>query len=360
MRRIFTTLLFSATLLSCLVSCGGKPSDPNMINYIGRYQTETINGKEVTTFSYTASGFEFKVNVTSDNFKLGLNLFSQTFDGFVEQYINVYVDDLLIEKVKLDKSENLVSVSNLSLGEHVIRINKLNEAQFSKMGLIDYVLENVEIVEISKRNKKIVEFYGDSITCGYGNLATQREGFSMLTEDGMQSYGQLTADHLNWDSSIIGYSGIALAMSPFNSPYTLMDKYNTVDGYKPWDFSINIPDVVVINIGTNDNTYYRGLSGTAQEEATNLFLNNYKTLMKNIKTYYPDVKIVCVSNMMVELNGFLNMCMQGAVQQLNNEYGEFSYYLEFLPNNQGADGHPGLSAHISNAETLANFISTII
>ena len=119
-------------------------------------------------------------------------------------------------------------------------------------------------------------------------------------------------------------------------------------------------NVVVINIGTNDNTYYRGLSGAAQEEATNLFLNNYKTLMKNIKTYYPDVKIVCVSNMMVELNGFLNMCMQGAVQQLNNEYGEFSYYLEFLPNNQGADGHPGLSAHISNAETLANFINTII
>jgi hypothetical protein len=233
MRRIFTTLLFSATLLSCLVSCGGKPSDPNMINYIGRYQTETINGKEVTTFSYTASGFEFKVNVTSESYTLGVNLFSQTFDGFSEQYINVYVDDVLMEKVKLDKSENCVLISNLSVGEHVVRINKLNEAQFSKMGLIDYVLENVEIVEISKRNKKIVEFYGDSITCGYGNLATQREGFSMLTEDGMQSYGQLTADHLNWDSSIISYSGIALAMSPFNSPYTLMDKYNTVDGYKP-------------------------------------------------------------------------------------------------------------------------------
>jgi hypothetical protein len=182
----------------------------------------------------------------------------------------------------------------------------------------------------------------------------------METEDGMQTYCQLTAEHLGWDSSIISYSGIAIAMSPFNSPYTMLDKYDTVDSYTKWDFKTNIPDVVVINLGTNDNTYFRTLTGDARDQGVELFLSSYKTLMTNIKTHYPNTKIVCVTNMMLELNAYLNMCMQGAIQQLNNLYGEFSYYLEFLPNNKGADGHPNLEAHIQNAQVLADFIKTII
>ena len=372
LRLAFLPFVVFSTILGCSNNSNSPANPPsnsdsqpleekNYINYLGRYQTETYGGEEIVSFSYTASGFEIKINIESEQYSLDMKLLSTLFDNYQEQYINIYIDNIITSKEKLVSGVNVISsFKDLSLGEHIIRVNKLNEAAFSKIGLIGFDLQGVSILEIEKRDRKIIEFYGDSITCGYGNLVKQNDNFSMATEDGMQSYGQLTADHLGWDASIISYSGIALAMSPFNSPFTLLDKYDTVDGYKKWDFKTYTPDVVVINIGTNDNTAYRQLTGTAQEEATELFLNSYKTLMTNLKTAYPNVKIVCVTNMMLELHGFLNMCMQGAVQQLNNLYGEFAYYHEFLPNNQGSNGHPGVQAHIKNGKELADIIETII
>ena len=367
-KTLFPLLFLSAFVSTSLIGCSNSNhsssqeiKEPNYVVYFGRHQKETYNGNEIETFSYTASGFEVKVNVKTSEYKLNINLLSTLFDGYTEQYINTYVDDVLLEKVELKTGLNTVdSFKNLEVGTHIIRINKLNEAAFSKVGLVDFILDGVELLEHNPSEKKVIEFYGDSITCGFGNLGTQSEQFKMSTEDGMQTYAQLTAERLGWNSSIISYSGIALAMSPFNSPFTLLDKYDTVDGYTKYNFDQYIPDVVVINIGTNDNTKYRQLSGADQEAATDLFLNNYKTLMTNLKTQYPNVKIVCVTNMMVDLHGYLNMCMQGAIQQLNNIYGEFSYYLEFMPNNQGAVGHPSFAAHQKNAETLADYIQTIL
>jgi hypothetical protein len=67
-----------------------------------------------------------------------------------------------------------------------------------------------------------IEFYGDSITCGYGNIApTSWEDFSTSTEDGMQTYAFLTAEALDAECTVLAKSGIPVNQTVYGKSETL-------------------------------------------------------------------------------------------------------------------------------------------
>jgi lysophospholipase L1-like esterase len=104
------------------------------------------------------------------------------------------------------------------------------------------------------------------------------------------------------------------------------------------------PDIVVINLGTNDNS--KG-SDPAQ------FKEDVKALIALVRsTYGEDVKIVWAANMM-------GACMQTYSQAAINELGGEAaglYFCTLTANQEGGYYHPSKAGHVVAAAELANFI----
>ena len=335
-------------------------TEQNLINYLGRYQFEKVKGKTIPTFAYSGSGFELNVNVQSEDYRFSIKLYNHL-TGQSSQFVNLYVDEELSKKVELKNEYETIEVTGLAKGAHIVRINKLNEAQFSKIGLADYEQNAAEVAPIEKRSKRKMEVYGDSITCGFGNLASSnQEQFSMATEDAMQTYGILAAEELGFDCNLISCSGLAMALSPFGSSFTLKDIYATSDMEKAWNLSSYIPEYVLINIGTNDNTAYLSSSSSEKEAKLNLFKSNYLSMMKGLRNAYGEqTKFICLANMMVSLSQDMNNAILDVVSSFNKEYAGSAYYCTFDPDGKGAVAHPGLAAHQRNAKTIAELITSL-
>lgn len=116
--------------------------------------------------------------------------------------------------------------------------------------------------------KYLIEFVGDSITCGYGvDAKDQNENFKTLTENFSKTYAYLAAQALDADYSVVAFSGHGI-ISGYSGDGTknaegTLPKYYTKLGRNEnypgdWDFENHQPDFVVINLGTNDNTYVKG------------------------------------------------------------------------------------------------------
>ena len=276
----------------------------NYITYLGRYHNETISGKEVALFSCSSSGFDVNINVLNDKSLIFLNIYNRLVNQS-SQFLNLYVDDVMVKKVELIKENETIDIDSLAKGKHIITLRKLNEAQFSSFGLISIDGEGYEYYEAKPRNKRRIEIYGDSISAGYGNLAIGSVGFKMEEEDSEQTYGALLAKELDFDYNIVAKSGLALAHSPFNDSSFLADIYDTSDLSNKWDMNQYIPEYVLLNIGTNDNTVVKMSTGQDKENKIALFKEKYLAFMKLLKDAYKDTKIICLANMMTTFDNGL-------------------------------------------------------
>ena len=369
--NFFTSFMISALSLCALSSCGEQPSevivktvnvsDKTYVHPLGRTLVEKKDNLDMLYFANSCSGFSFDIDAESD-LNLTFSLYGNVSSSYENQYARVYVDGDELETLQIQNGVNDYTLENsISKGKHKIKLLKLNEPAFSQMGLLKIHEGDYSFKEYENEYSKKIEFYGDSITCGYGNLTDNSHPFSMETEDGAKAYTQLCADKLGYENSVVSYSGIAMALSPFNNTFTMLDRYKTVDGYKDWDFSNYVPDAIVINIGTNDNTKLRSMTGNDYVDGINKFYANLREMTLNLKEYAPNAKFIFAYNMMLTINDGLATCMESVCRELNEELdNEIAYVLEFTPNNKGADGHPSVEGHENAATVLADFIESIM
>ena len=333
------------------------------VRYLGRYIKKEVNGKEAMYLGFTCTGFELFVDVKSDTNKLTLDLYSEMLGGNVTQYLKTYIDGKENTKIELQPGEQTVTLfENLTPGKHTLKLLKLNEASVSKLGL--YALNTEGEVDYYHREysspRKKIEFYGDSLTCGYGNLGDPSiKIFRTQDEDGSLTYAQMLADKLDYDPTFVSCSGIAL--SEILAPYgvDMMDQYNTVEGTIPYDMSLCSPDIVVMNLGSNDHGGYLAEDITQEKRDAGIeeFINNYSIIMEPIFKNNPDCKVISVYNMCHSIDPALIKAIKQATKNLNEKYGEDSAFTIQLMNNQtGANGHPDLIGHRTSYDTIYKFI----
>ncbi|MEU6229291.1 SGNH/GDSL hydrolase family protein [Streptomyces sp. NPDC047042] len=153
-------------------------------------------------------------------------------------------------------------INGLSKRTHTVRLVKRNDTPWDTSAFGGFVAApGGAVLSKPAARKRQIEFVGDSLTVGYGNLSTSRT----CTGDQLRrstnsdvSYGALTARRLNADYQINGYSGLGMVRnynggSPDVTYRTFYDRalLNT-----PGDVWQNPgtwrPQVVVVNLGTND------------------------------------------------------------------------------------------------------------
>lgn len=213
---------------------------------------------------------------------------------------NIAIDGDTAKTTTLDltsSSDTLFNVaSGLPEGKHYITVYKRTEATMGSAVFKGFdILGKANSSALPAKASKKIEFIGNSITCGYGILASdQYQNFSVLTEDASKSYASIAADFLGAEAHLISISGKGYYRNVDKTTTGILpESYDktTLDGKSSWNFSTWIPDAVVINLGTND--FASGLPDSAQ------FTNSAISLVKVIRTHYPQAQIVLIDGPML-------------------------------------------------------------
>ena len=231
---------------------------------------------------------------------------------------------------------------------HTVRIVKLSEPRMSSVGLGEIEIEADGMPKPTENKAKFVEFIGDSITCGYG-VDTENElcPFSTCTENATKAYAYLASKELDIDYSLVSYSGHGLVSgwTPDSNvpkkeellqPYyeIVAYSYNTFRGIKPQDYDWSFdrkPDIIVINLGTNDFSYTQDVQSKIEE-----YKNCYKQFLNQVRAKNLDAHIICTL-------GVMGDDLYPAVEQVVEEYKELTgdvniNAMHFTPQNPELDG----------------------
>lgn len=312
-----------------------RPDDP-LIRYVGRFDDTRAEGPRAawsaSTMSFTVSGGSVAVTLR-DN---GKNLWQVVIDG---QPAGV---------LALESGEKSYPVAtDLPAGAHHIELVKRTEASLGQTQLLGLTIaDNAKLLPTSARARRI-EVIGDSISCGFGNeAASQHEKFSGPTENAWIAYGAVAARVVNADYVCIAWSGKKLW--PDNTIVELYDRVLPYSEKPVWDFTRQIPDVVIVNLGTND-------FGKANPDEAG-WIAAYLDFIRLIRTRYPKAPIYCaVSPMMGDFKserkprttiiGYL----EKVVAQANVAGGPPVSLIEFetqkIENGIGAAWHPSAKTH---------------
>lgn len=294
---------------------------------------------------FTASGIEFSAYMEGD-VKLHLSCTETT-------YYSVYVDGVqLSERCLVNPTDSVITLASFEEGGvHTIRILKQTEAQYA-LSVLNALEMTGYWLDPPQEKKFYIEFIGDSISCGFGNLATSNIPSTevldnaQLYSDGTQSFAFLASEKLNADCSVVGCGGIGLVTTGY-CPFVESEFYTKQSYFRSSSQEYTperTPDLVVINLGTNDENY------SVRDDQ---YIEKVKELIALVReTYGENVSIVWCYNMMNESKAD---ALKTAIADLNGTYAGL-YLCELSRNRNGGAGHPDVAGHITASEELVTLI----
>jgi len=378
MRKVFVFILL--TVFACMLyACGEKeevlslktivPTETN-VRTIGR--TGWLN--DTLWMVHSGSGAEFTFwGTTATVTLLGDSTVLANSDAQV--HFAIYVNGEEVVNDMMNKLEKTYTVFESEVEEQcTIKILKLSESAQSTMGIKTIEVTSKGDIAPTENKEKLIEFIGDSITCGYGVEDENRDNhFKTGTENATKTYAYKTAQALGADYSLVSFSGYGI-VSGYTATATKVPEqtvpqyyeklgfsYGAYLGEKPsdysWDFSKRQPDVIVLNLGTNDDSY-TGAKSERQEEYVTGYIDFLKTIRKN----NPDATIICSLGIMGDR---LFPSVSKAMQMYKMETGDTNIYsvkfdVQSATDGYAADWHPTEATHTKAAEKLTTEIKKIM
>ncbi len=333
--------------------------------HIGRTYTD---GDGTVWLSHSASALEFTFTGTKASVTVCEDI---AYGAGSEPRFAVYVDDERKVDHLLQENEATIEVFSAdSAKETKVKIIKLSEAANSIFGVKSFDTDATELKPTAEKEFKI-EFIGDSITCGYGVDDEVKENhFSTATEDATRAYAYKTAMNLDADYSLVSFSGHGI-ISGYTDTNKKQDQQIVPAFYEKvarnysgskivendWDFSRFTPDMIVINLGTNDNSYVK-----KDKEKEAEYSQGYVDFLKQIRAKNPDATILCTLGVM---GNELFHPMNNAVKAYKEETGDenvdvLSFEVQSAADGYAADWHPTEKTHTKAAERLTAKINYML
>ncbi len=287
-------------------------------------------------------------------------------DGFgnpVSNWFTVVIDDKESFPLQvLNEKKQYILARHLSSGYHEVMLYKRTEAAAGMVRFLGF--KQVEKALPTPQKEKVIEFIGNSVTCGAGNNAPDEEApNSNYYENGYMSYAAITARNLGSIPVIVAWSGKGMMLNadstskktlPALYSRTLLTRSNST-----WSFKNYVPEMVIINLGTNDFWASRPHGPDSA-----IFIDAYTAFVNQVHHYYPNTKIVCISGpMKVPAWEKLQHYVQSAVEKMRQENAVNIFYFP-LSMQDGTFGyghfsHPTIAQHVYNANELTRFIKSI-
>jgi hypothetical protein len=330
--RLFNSICLSFFIICWLVApCSAqsivKSNDPH-IRYSGR-------------IAFTDSTAELSWSATEViiNFD-GSGVSGVLRDERSDNNYNVIVDGKVMSVLHPQMAKGTyVLASGLPPGKHTLQLFKRTEWAMGKTWFYGFVLDNgAQILPPPPEQKRKIEFFGNSISCGYADIdTTGKDRGTSPYEDGYISYAAITARHFDAELYNTSKSGIGITVSWF--PMVMSEMYDRLDATDPnrkWDFSRYTPDVVVINLFQNDswivklpnNAQFKTRFGN-QPPTPEFIINAYQGFVASVRTKYPKTSIICILGSMDATKagspwpGYIDQAVAG----LNDK----NIYTHFIP-----------------------------
>ena len=336
------------------------------IKWMGRTYYDEEN--KVNRVYHSASGFElfFKgseviATITATNYA----------SASARPCIVIVIDDDFEHATTLflDKATQDVTLitGNTDALEHKIDVYKRSESIDSHIGITSIRTDGVFIQKIENKPLKI-EFIAASSSTGYGNLGNANSGKSTANSDALKAFAFLTAQAMNAEVSIFSASGWGCAFSPWTSPNSLnvTDAYEYVDfsSYQrkieaeKWNAARFVPDVIVVNLGTNDSKYISGASTATEKDARlNAFEKKYVAFLEHLHETYPNAQLVVLYGLMNEREIY-----DATVSIVETAQARIPNVSSILINGDamGYNYHPSAASHQIIANKLTEFIKQLL
>lgn len=282
-------------------------------------------------------------------------------------YFMVEINDREPFKIAFLENDSIITLAEgLEDATHEVRIMLAYEGFLRRPEFRGFILDPGKTLPLAPiLPPRKIEFIGNSITCGYGTETTDKNApFKDETENQHYTYAAVTARAFDAQSLVVARSGIGVYRN-YNGPVTgspncMPRMYNQTlfqDSTEVWDFTKYTPDVVCINLGTND-TSTKGYD-------TQLLENAYRDFLATVRGNYPQAKIVLLSGCM--LNGKALSDVKAALNKVTAEArtaGDNQVYrFDLTPQDgslgYGASWHPSKAQQMKSAEELIPFIQKI-
>ena len=251
------------------------------VGFVGRWFDSTISGTNVKSTINQGSELYFKVkNTTSINVNFIVNTAYET------PYFAYSIDGA-------DMTRQLVTSPTLptvSLDEHIIRVvvDGVTESEDKWIGEKGFAFKDITVdstgtvTGVLPKNKKIM-FFGDSITEGIRvlNMNANSDGNSATG-----AFPYIASTNLNAISYRVGFGGAGVTKGGNGGVPSLINFIDNMTKNKLAPYYE--PDIVVVNIGTNDT-----------DAATDVFKSQYTAVINRLLIKYSGTPLF----IMVPFNG---------------------------------------------------------
>jgi lysophospholipase L1-like esterase len=310
-----------------------------------------LTDKTKPKFGWSGTGFVARFSGTS----IGVTL--NNADAFFFQPVIDGVKGTRFQAAKGTATRQVAS--GLSAGMHTLELYREIEASYGVSQFLGITEATLSAPPAGPG--RLIEFVGDSITAGYGNLGTEPHPnyttpmpchYTYDTQSAYMSYGAVTARALNADASLIAASGWGVYRSLSGDTNQVLPKvYANTLGYSApptWDFAVK-PDVVVVDLGTND---FNGADPGAMYTAA------LGSFVDTIRSKYPNAWVFLALGTMLgmpqhdEVKGY----MQSVVSSHNGDAGKVAFVdmgIQDSLKGTGCDWHPSTTEDQRMADILA-------
>ena len=251
--------------------------------------------------------------------------------------------------------------NGLPEGNHTVVLRKRSEANLGTITIGKITTDGIFGTDLAPTRR--IEIIGDSISVGYGLDGVNPCTNTAAVEDNPKTYGALAAEKLGADYSVVAWSGRGVLRNyagDTTSPLLpeLYTRYGANDADGSYTFpTTSRPDVVVINLGTNDFSYL----GVREPLNANAYSSAMVNFVRSIQTHYPAAAFFLLTSPMLSdsyptaadaQKTTQTNALKAAITQLNSK----NVHLVDWPTqgtNVGCDYHPNAATHAAEATVLA-------
>lgn len=277
---------------------------------------------------------------------------------------------------------SIATPAALADGPHTVSIRKRSEPQMGSIYVGDVSTSGTVDNDTAPLSRRI-QVIGDSITVGYGMDGVYPCVNSAALEDAPNTYGALTAKNLSAEYDIIAWSGKGLIRNIVNPGYVddvvmpqIWTRWGAADADGTYTFpAADTPDVVVVNLGTNDFSYVATNSSGATYDArprlnATAYTEGLVSFGTTIQGHYPDAELFITSSPLLS-DGYptaedaQHTTQSNAIEDAVAQLGSKAHFVNFPTqdssnNNIGCDYHPSSATHESMAVILTAAIEDVI
>ena len=285
-------------------------------------------------------------------------------DDSGDNYAMAWIDGKPGKKFRLNSPDAVYTIAEgLDAGEHTVEVVRITECFLGLTHFRGFELDaGAAVLPWEDEFERRIEFIGDSITCGYGvESGDPQAHFTPATENFCLGYSGLTARALDADCVVVARSGIGMVRdyngprdgNPDAMPVVYPETFYMQPEPK-WDFSRFTPDVVCLNLGTNDFS----TTGVNLDK----FVATYADFLRKLLSRYPAAKVVVLAGPMNNSDE-LKTALHDAIARLGDTESKRVHFLELSSQGKvgfGADYHPNRAQSGINAGELTAFLADLM